>query len=66
MINWHLAPFADLGIARDVSNEVSFRVRGAGVKSFATFDFDETWLIFANRLLYADQKNLDSGDESKV
>ena len=62
--NWHLAPFVDLGIARDVSNNVNFRVRGTGVKSFVTFDFDKTWLIFANRLLYADQKNLDSGDES--
>jgi hypothetical protein len=62
--NWHLAPFVDTGIARDVSNEVNVRVRGGGIKSFVTFDFDSSWLIFANRLLYADQKNLDSGDES--
>jgi len=62
--NWHLLPFVDFGIARDVSNEIDVRVRGAGVKSFATFDFDKSWLIFANRLLYADQKNLDSGNES--
>jgi len=62
--NWYLAPFADFGIARDVTNEVNVRVRGAGVKSFVTFDFDASWLIFGNRLLYADQKNLDSGDDS--
>jgi hypothetical protein len=62
--NWHLAPFVDFGIARDVSNAVNIRVRGAGVKSFVTFDFESTWLIFANRLLYADQKNLESGDDS--
>jgi len=62
--NWQLAPFVDIGIARDVSNEVNIRVRGAGVKSFVTFDFDSAWLTFANRLLYADQKNLESGDES--
>jgi len=62
--NWHLAPFVDLGIARDVSNEVNVRVRGGGVKSFVNFDFDASWFTFANRLLYADQKNLDSGDES--
>ena len=61
---WHLAPFLDMGIARDFVNDVSIRVRGAGVKSYVTFDFDKTWLIFANRLLYADQKNLDSRDES--
>jgi hypothetical protein len=62
--NWQIAPFLDLGIARDVSNEVNIRVRGAGVKSYVTFDFDSSWFIFANRLLYADQKNLDSGNES--
>ena len=62
--NWHLAPFLDLGIARDVSNEVNIRVRGGGVKSFVTFDFDKTWMVLANRLLYADQKNLDSENES--
>ena len=62
--NWHLLPFIDFGIARDVSNGVNVRVRGTGVKSFATFDFDKSWLTFANRLLYADQKNLDSGNES--
>ncbi|MCP4769164.1 MAG: hypothetical protein GY875_23260 [Gammaproteobacteria bacterium] len=62
--NWHLLPFVDFGIARDLSNGVDVRVRGAGVKSFATFDFDKSWLVFANRLLYADQKNLESGDES--
>lgn len=62
--NWHLLPFADFGIARDFNNGVDVRVRGAGVKSFATFDFDNSWLVLANRLLYADQKNLESGHKS--
>jgi len=62
--NWQLAPFLDLGIARDVRNDISVRVRGTGVKSFVTFDYDASWLTFANRLLQADQKNLDSGDKS--
>jgi hypothetical protein len=62
--NWHLAPFADFGIARDVTNEVNIRVSGAGVKSYVTFDFEATWLLFANRLLYAEQKNIDSGNDS--
>ncbi|MCP4332340.1 MAG: hypothetical protein GY785_06765 [Gammaproteobacteria bacterium] len=62
--NWHLQPFIDFGIARDVSSGVDVRVRGVGVKSYATFDFDRSWLVFANRLFYADQKNLESGNES--
>lgn len=62
--NWQLVPFLDLGIARDVRNDINVRVRGTGVKSFVTFDFDASWLTFANRLLHADQKNLDSGDKS--
>ena len=59
--NWRLIPFFDLGLARDLANDVSIRILGAGVKSFATFDFGRDRLTLGNRFLYADQKNLDRG-----
>ena len=62
--NWRLIPFFDLGLARDVVNDTSTRVLGAGVKSFVTFDFDRDRLTLGNRLLYAEQKNLDRGNHS--
>ena len=64
MHNWRLIPFFDLGIARDLANNVNIRVLGAGAKSFATFDFDRNRLTLGNRFLYADQKNLDRGGNS--
>ena len=62
--NWQLIPFFDLGIARDLANEENVRVLGAGIKSFVTFDLDEKWLTLGNRLLYADQENIDRGNHS--
>jgi hypothetical protein len=62
--NWRLVPFFDLGIARDLANNVNIRVLGTGAKSFATFDFDRKRLTLGNRFLYADQKNLDRGGNS--
>lgn len=62
--NWRLLPFFDLGLARDLANNVSIRVLGAGAKSFVTFDFKRHRLTLGNRFLYADQKNLDTGRNS--
>ena len=62
--NWQVIPFFDLGIARDLANEENIRVLGAGIKNFVTFDLDEKWLILGNRLLYADQENIDRGNHS--
>lgn len=62
--NWQLVPFFDLGIARDLANNVNIRVLGSGVKSFVTFDFERDRLTLGNRFLYADQKNLETGNNS--
>lgn len=62
--NWQLVPFFDLGIARDLVNNVNIRVLGAGAESFFTFDFDRDRLTLGNRFLYADQKNLDGPSSS--
>ena len=62
--NWQLVPFFDLGIARDLANNVNIRVLGSGVKSFVTFDFDRDRLTLGNRFLYADQRNLETGNNS--
>jgi hypothetical protein len=62
--NWQLVPFFDLGIARDLSNNVNIRVLGTGAKSFATFDFNRNRLTLGNRFLYADQRNLETGKNS--
>ncbi|UCB56137.1 MAG: hypothetical protein JSW45_06295 [Thiotrichales bacterium] len=62
--NWRLIPFFDLGLARDLVNNVNIRVLGAGAKSFATFDFDRHRLTLGNRFLYADQKNLEEPNNS--
>ncbi len=59
LYNWRLIPFFDLGIARDLANNVNIRVLGTGAKSYVTFDFDRNRLTLGNRFLYADQKNLD-------
>ena len=62
--NWRLIPFFDLGLARDLANDVNIRVLGAGAKSFLTFDFGRDRLTLGNRFLYADQKNLKRGNNS--
>ncbi len=62
--NWRLLPFVDLGLARDLVNNVNIRVLGAGVKSYATFDFKRHRLTLGNRFLYADQKNLETSRNS--
>lgn len=62
--NWQLIPFFDLGIARDVVNNVNLGVLGTGVKSFVTFGFDQNWLTLGNRFLYAAQEDFDSGSYS--
>ena len=64
MHNWTLIPFFDLGIARDVVNNRNIRVLGAGVKSFATFDFDRNRLTLGNRLLFADESDFESDSDS--
>ena len=61
---WSLAPFVDLGIARDFANETTVGVGGIGAKSFVSLEFDHSRLIIANILLYAEQQNLDSGANS--
>ena len=57
--NWRLIPFFDLGIARDLVNNINIRVLGAGIKSFARFYFERNTFTLGNRFLYADQKNLE-------
>jgi hypothetical protein len=59
--NWYLGPFVDLGIARDFANNTNIGVGGIGAKSFINFDYDHGRLVIANRLLYAQQNNLESG-----
>ncbi len=61
---WSLIPFFDLGVARDLSNEVNIRVLGTGVKSFVKFKFDDGWLTLGNRFLFADQESFDQGSHS--
>lgn len=63
---WQLAPFVDYGIAHDFRNETSIRVRGAGLKSWVVFDFEHSWLVLGNRLLFADQKNLDTRNTANI
>ena len=62
--NWQLIPFFDLGIARDVVNDVNIGVLGTGVKSFVTFDFGANWLTLGNRFLYAAQEAFETGSYS--
>ena len=62
---WKLAPFFDLGFARDFANDVSFTIGGSGVKSFINLEFESSRLLIANRLLFARQKNLDSNNTSR-
>jgi hypothetical protein len=62
--NWYLAPFFDLGIARDLANETSVRVLGTGMKSFVNFDIGDNSLILGNRFLFADQESFDQGSHS--
>jgi len=62
--NWRLLPFVDLGVARDLVNNVNIRVFGTGVKSYATFDFDRNRLTLGNRFLFADQNNKETGGHS--
>ena len=64
MHNWFLVPFFDLGLARDLVNNVNIRVMGAGAKSFASFYFGRHSLTLGNRFLYADQKNLEFAGNS--
>ena len=61
---WYLAPFIDLGIAKDFSNETTLGVGGIGAKSYVSLEFDNSRMLIANRLLYAEQENLDSGNNS--
>ena len=61
---WYLMPFFDLGIAHDIDNKETARVAGLGLKSFITFDYGDSWLTIGNRLMHADQENLDSGTDT--
>ena len=61
---WSLLPFVDLGIAQDFVNETTIGIGGIGAKSYVSLEFDHSRLIIANRLLYAEQENLDSGANS--
>jgi hypothetical protein len=62
--NWYLAPFFDLGVARDLTNETSTRVLGTGIKSFVEFDIGGNSLTLGNRFLFADQESFDQGNHS--
>lgn len=64
MHNWTLIPFFDLGVARDVLNNRNIRILAAGVKSYATFDFDRNRLTLGNRLLFADESDFESSSDS--
>jgi len=57
---WKLAPFVDLGLARDFTNDITIAVGGIGAKSYVNLELESSRLLIANRLLYAQQKNLDS------
>jgi len=61
---WTLLPFFDLGIAKDFQNDTTIGVGGVGAKSFVSLEFDRSRLIIANRLLYAEQENVDTGANS--
>jgi hypothetical protein len=61
---WYLAPFIDLGIAQDFANETTIGIGGIGAKSYVSLEFDNSRMLIANRLLYAEQENLDSGNNS--
>ena len=61
---WSLAPFIDLGIAQDFANETTVGIGGIGAKSFVSLEFDHSRLTIANRLVFAEQENLDSGANS--
>jgi hypothetical protein len=61
---WYLAPFIDLGIAQDFANETTVGIGGIGAKSYVSLEFDNSRMLIANRLLYAEQENLDSGNNS--
>jgi hypothetical protein len=61
---WSLAPFIDLGIAKDFVNETTVGIGGIGAKSFVSLEFENSRMLIANRLLYAEQENLDSGNNS--
>lgn len=61
---WYLAPFIDLGIGRDFADGTTVGVGGIGAKSFVSLQFDHTRLLIANRLLFAEQENLNSGINS--
>ena len=63
---WYLTPFIDLGIAKDFSNETTLGVGGIGAKSYVSLEFDNSRMLIANRLLYAEQENLDSGNNSHI
>jgi hypothetical protein len=53
--NWSLNPFFDLGLAHDFNTDVSVRVFGLGIKSFAYFAHGDNTLLLGNRLLYANE-----------
>ena len=57
---WKLAPFFDLGLARDFNNDTGIAIGGIGAKSYVSLEFESSRLLIANRLLYAEQNNLDS------
>jgi len=62
--NWQLIPFFDLGIARDIVNDTSVGILGAGIKSYVKFDYGGNWLTLGNRFLYAVQEGFDGGNHS--
>jgi len=62
--NWHLIPFFDFGVARDLANNVNIRVLGTGFKSYLTFDFARDRLTLGNRFLFADQRNSETRQDS--
>jgi hypothetical protein len=58
-----VAPFVDLGVARDLRSDSTSGLFGLGVKSFVDVEVGDDVLTFGNRLLYAEQNNRD-GDGS--
>jgi len=57
---WKLSSFVDLGLARDFTNDIGIAIGGIGAKSVVSLGFESSRLLIANRLLYAEQENLDS------
>ena len=57
---WTLSSFVDLGLARDFTNDIGIAIGGIGAKSYVSLEFESSRLLIANRLLYAEQENLDS------